>query len=59
MKRSVEFAFKFQKESQDYVKQYAQEMDIDVMYSHIQLYVNDYSLDLGKKGKAGCLLFIR
>lgn len=51
LKRSVEFAFKFPDESQDYVKQYAQEMDIDVMKSHIQLYVNDYSLDLGKKGK--------
>lgn len=35
-------------------------MDIDVMNSHIQLYVNEYSLDLGDKGReAVCYLFDR
>tara|TARA_B100000886_G_scaffold255590_1_gene181019 strand:+ start:4922 stop:5734 length:813 start_codon:yes stop_codon:yes gene_type:complete len=51
LRRSIEFAFSFPKESYDYVKQHAQEMDIDVMNSHIQLYVNEYSLDLGDKGR--------
>ena len=51
LRRSVEFAFRFPKESQDYVKQHAQEMDIDVINSHIKLYVNEYSLDLGEKGR--------
>ena len=51
LRRSVEFALEFPKESNDYVKQHAQEMDIDVMNSHIQLYVNEYSLDLGGKGR--------
>ena len=50
LRRSIEFAIKFPKASHDYVKQHAQEMDIDVMNSHIQLYVNEYSLDLGDKG---------
>ena len=51
LRRSIEFAFKFPKESHDYIRQHAQEMDIDVMNSHIQLYVNEYSLDLGDKGR--------
>ena len=60
LRRSIEFAFKFPKASYDYVKQHAQEMDIDVMNSHIQLYVNEYSLDLGDKGReAICYLFDR
>ena len=51
LRRSVEFALEFPKESNDYVKQHAQEMDIDVMNSHIQLYVNDYSIELGNMGR--------
>jgi 1,4-dihydroxy-6-naphthoate synthase len=35
-----------------FVKQHAQEMDAEVMQKHINLYVNDYSLSLGEKGKA-------
>ncbi len=33
-----------------YVRQFAQAMDDAVMQRHIDLYVNDFSLDLGKKG---------
>ena len=51
LRRSIEFAFEFPKESNEYVKQHAQEMDINVMNSHIQLYVNDYSIELGNKGR--------
>jgi 1,4-dihydroxy-6-naphthoate synthase len=35
-----------------YVRQYAQEMNDEVMKSHIDLYVNDFSLDLGEEGQA-------
>lgn len=34
-----------------YVKSHAQEMDENVMRQHIDLYVNEFSLDLGEKGK--------
>jgi len=34
----------------DYVKAHAQAMSEDVMRQHIELYVNDYSLDLGENG---------
>ncbi|RAJ73929.1 1,4-dihydroxy-6-naphthoate synthase [Chitinophaga dinghuensis] len=35
-----------------YVKSHAQEMDEQVMRQHIDLYVNNFSLDLGKEGHA-------
>ena len=52
LRRSVEFAFSNPEESLAYVEQYAQEMDIAVMQQHINLYVNDFSIDLGIKGRA-------
>ena len=51
LKRSVEFAFENPKSAYPYIKQYAQEMDEEVMYKHIELYVNDFTKDLGKDGR--------
>lgn len=51
IKRSIEYAYKNPVSSLEFIKQYAQEMDAEVMKKHIDLYVNDYSLDLGKYGK--------
>lgn len=48
--RSVQFAFENPESSMEYVKENAQEMAEDVMRKHIQLYVNEYSVNLGKKG---------
>ncbi|MCF6242829.1 MAG: 1,4-dihydroxy-6-naphthoate synthase [Bacteroidales bacterium] len=52
LRRSLEFAYENPNAALPFIKQYAQEMDEDVMYQHIKLYVNDYSLDLGSKGKS-------
>lgn len=35
-----------------YIREHAQEMDEAVMYSHIDLYVNEYSIRLGDRGRA-------
>jgi 1,4-dihydroxy-6-naphthoate synthase len=51
LKRSVQFAFENPESSSDYVSQNAQEMKLEVAKQHIELYVNDYSVDLGKKGR--------
>jgi len=51
MRRSVEFAFANPKVSYPFVKQYAQEMDDSVMQSHISLYVNEFTRDLGLTGR--------
>lgn len=37
---------------QAYVKQYAQELDDDVIRRHIETYINDFSLNLGDSGRA-------
>lgn len=50
MKRSVQFAFDNPKETEAFVSKYAQEMDKEIMYKHIDLYVNNYTLDLGEQG---------
>jgi len=55
---SVEFAFAHREASLPYVRAHAQEMSEDVMYKHIDLYVNQYSVDLGQDGRrAVALLF--
>jgi 5,8-dihydroxy-2-naphthoate synthase len=51
LKRSVEYAFENPKSAYPYIKQYAQEMDEDVMYKHIELYVNNFTIDLGENGR--------
>ena len=58
LQRSVEFAFANPKSAKEFIRSHAQEMDEDVMYKHIGLYVNKYSIDLGQEGrKAIELLF--
>lgn len=58
VRRSVEYAFAHRTASLPYVREHAQEMREDVMYQHIDLYVNDYSVDLGPDGRrAVALLF--
>lgn len=51
IRKSVEFAFANPKSGLDFIRQHAQEMDEAVMYKHIDLYVNKYSIDLGEEGR--------
>jgi 5,8-dihydroxy-2-naphthoate synthase len=51
MRRSVEYAFANRDASLPFVRAHAQAMSDDVMYRHIDLYVNDYSVDLGADGR--------
>ena len=51
LRRSVEYAFAHREASLPFVRRHAQEMSEDVMYRHIDLYVNDYSVDLGTEGR--------
>ena len=51
MRRSVEYAFAHRAASLPYVRAHAQEMSDEVMYKHIDLYVNEYSVDLGSEGR--------
>lgn len=51
LRRSVEYAFAHREASLPFVRQHAQEMSETVMYQHIDLYVNHYSVDLGADGR--------
>ena len=50
IRRSLLFARKHPEKVWPYIKMHAQEMDDSVIRQHIDLYVNDYSLDLGEDG---------
>lgn len=52
IKKSIEYAFSNYPDIPLYVQHNSQEMEIEVMRKHIDLYVNDYSIDLGEAGKA-------
>ena len=51
IRRSLEFAFSKYPGLPEYVKIYSQTLSEDVMKKHIDLYVNQYSLELGEAGK--------
>ncbi|MET4142927.1 1,4-dihydroxy-6-naphthoate synthase [Pedobacter sp. UYP1] len=51
IRKSVEFAFQNPKSGIDFISAHAQEMEEAVMYKHIDLYVNKYSVDLGTEGR--------
>lgn len=52
IRRSVEYAFANPKSSLTFIRAHAQEMNEEVMYKHIELYVNRFSVSLGDAGKA-------
>lgn len=51
IKKSIEYSFQHYPELSDYIKIHSQEMDEDVMRKHIDLYVNDFSINQGEKGR--------
>jgi 1,4-dihydroxy-6-naphthoate synthase len=51
VRRSLEYAYHDSIASYDFVVANAKEMDSAVMNNHIKLYVNKYSVNLGKDGK--------
>ena len=52
IRESLQYANAHPDEVLRYCKQHGQEMDEKVMKNHIDLYVNDFSLDLGREGLA-------
>ncbi len=58
LRQSVQFAFENPSEPYKFIKQYAQEMDEQVMYNHIKLYVNDFTISLGQQGRQSILTLL-
>ncbi|MDZ7737778.1 MAG: 1,4-dihydroxy-6-naphthoate synthase [Bacteroidales bacterium] len=48
---SIDYAYNNPDSSYDFVKKYAASMERDVMQKHINLYVNDFSRNLGERGR--------
>jgi 1,4-dihydroxy-6-naphthoate synthase len=57
VKRSVRYAMSNPLSGLDFIRSHAQEMSKDVMYKHIELYVNKYSVDLGEEGRNAIEVF--
>jgi 1,4-dihydroxy-6-naphthoate synthase len=52
IRESIQYAQTHKEEVLEYCKKHSQEMDEAVMCNHIDLYVNDFTLDLGEQGLA-------
>jgi len=55
---SIGMAFKNPDPIWSFIKKNAKEMDDEVIQAHIDLYVNDFSIDLGDKGKEAIRLLL-
>lgn len=51
LSRSINYAYGDLYSTFDFVRKYAREMETEVMYSHIETYVNEFSSQLGPEGK--------
>lgn len=59
IRRSLDYAYNDSFASFDFVSANAREMDSTVMNNHIKLFVNEFSLDLGKEGKNAVIELFR
>ncbi len=53
IRESIQYAFDHPDASRDFVKMHAQELDESVIRRHIATFVNDYSLHLDERARAG------
>ncbi|WP_299981407.1 1,4-dihydroxy-6-naphthoate synthase [Desulfobacula sp.] len=59
IRQSLDHAFSNPDMAYDYIQNYAQELDENVIQQHIRLYVNDFSKDIGDKGETAITTFFR
>lgn len=57
IRKSIEHAFKHPEAGREYIHKNAQELDESVISQHIELYVNDFSKDIGPKGEQAVTAF--
>lgn len=50
IKKSILYAMNNKDEPKKYIKEHSQELEDSVVEQHINLYVNDYSIDIGEEG---------
>lgn len=59
IRQSIGYAWKNPSESSYYIKEHSQEMEDEVIASHIGLYVNEFSVDLGAQGREAILFLLK
>ena len=59
IRSSVQYSFNHRSEADNYIKKYAQEMSSKVICQHIDLYVNDFTINLGKEGEEAVNTLLR
>ena len=57
IQRSVSFAIQNPVSGLDFIRSHAQEMSTEVIYKHIELYVNKFTVDLGDEGRRAVTRF--
>ncbi|HAM51758.1 MAG TPA: 1,4-dihydroxy-6-naphthoate synthase [Nitrospiraceae bacterium] len=59
IRKSVQYAFSHREETTGYIKAHSQELEDRVVEQHVNLYVNTYTLDLGREGTAAVQELLR
>lgn len=59
VRSSVEWAYAHPDQCSSYIKQYARELDDQVIAGHVELYVNDFSISIGEEGRAAVAELLR
>ncbi len=57
--QSIDHAMAHPEAGKTYIRQHAQELDDDVIQEHINLYVNDFSRNIGEEGEAAIKTFYK
>lgn len=57
LRRSVQYAFAHREETLATMRRHAQELQDDVIWAHVELYVNQWSIDLGEEGRRALRAF--
>lgn len=59
VRESVQYAYEYPGVADDFIRQHSNEMSEEVQQRHINLYVNEFSIDLGEQGKKAIELLFR
>jgi 1,4-dihydroxy-6-naphthoate synthase len=59
IRKSIEYSFSNYPYISDYVREYSQVLEEDIIRKHIDLYVNDFSIELEERGKSAIKEFLR
>ncbi len=58
VRASLDYGFANPDECLDYIRSNSQELEPDIVRSHIELYVNEFSKDLGTEGREAVEAFL-